>query len=888
MPITTPNLGLKKPLGNEVFNRQAYNENLDLMDQNAAKKMVLDTHLADYTQELKTDSKQSVTLPHGLSILNAPRATQLKPKFKGRQLVNLLGRDGNCEDLVRWSPWQSTLALDTANKVYGTSSIKITGTAVGTSTCGKANITFKANKYYLVVADVKNGTVGDKIRIGRSTNFNGVPVSSLSTTLFKPIYHKFVIGSSDVVDGIEVQGFNTSIGQYFYVDGIRLYEITQAEYNEIDILTPEQIAARYPYVDSFQCVKNPAVRVEGENLLPPFSQWTAISTEKYIDSPYRVNLRGVIVWEHVRIYIDVLPNTAYTISGFCIGSATLQVANMDGNWLAGVFSGFPKATFNTGNNTRVYVNVTNGTTLGVGAVDNPMLVLGDKLPDQFKPYNPSHLYLQTPLYDGESLEEIDGNWVRTKKWEKKVLDGSLGWVFSADKTGYKQFKAPIVGGQKKSLLSSPTYVIKHDGKIVNLDGNGSRPTDTHYLFDNDGSADANYLYLTISDTDSGWGENYTPTSDEVKAYFNGWRMYDYDTANVNNPYTGTSTKGWVRINSATGNYTGNGQSTLPTMAHEWWTPYQLHYQLATPTTEVVPHEGELALHEGANQVEVFEGVVVRELATPRQFSLDNTWFINNTNPSSGDLRPSKLNNKTKSILAVFKNSLADPLWLHRLPTNNTYGMEDVYILPSNFDPTAQYSVTYLALPEEFTAPLLSVDATATYDRNIKTTVDTLVDELAKVTTDVTALEMALRNRGLLRKTPICKVESNSVNQSIISDTPTNLTFNLINVDTNKFFNLSEPAKIKINTPGKYLVTVTANFNYNNTGVRQLAARVNGILSHEVIQLPPTTENGKSTVICHTFLLDFKDGDYFNIVAFQSSGVSLTVSGVNLAIVKVGD
>ncbi len=50
MPTTTPNLGLKKPLGNEVFNRQAYNENLDLIDQNAAKKTILDAHLAEFQQ----------------------------------------------------------------------------------------------------------------------------------------------------------------------------------------------------------------------------------------------------------------------------------------------------------------------------------------------------------------------------------------------------------------------------------------------------------------------------------------------------------------------------------------------------------------------------------------------------------------------------------------------------------------------------------------------------------------------------------------------------------------------------------------------------------------------------------------------------------------------
>ena len=33
MPEVTPNLGLKKPLGNETVSRAAYNENLDLIDR---------------------------------------------------------------------------------------------------------------------------------------------------------------------------------------------------------------------------------------------------------------------------------------------------------------------------------------------------------------------------------------------------------------------------------------------------------------------------------------------------------------------------------------------------------------------------------------------------------------------------------------------------------------------------------------------------------------------------------------------------------------------------------------------------------------------------------------------------------------------------------------
>lgn len=47
MPDITPNLSLKKPLGTEDVTRASYNENLDLLDANAAKATTLATHLAD-------------------------------------------------------------------------------------------------------------------------------------------------------------------------------------------------------------------------------------------------------------------------------------------------------------------------------------------------------------------------------------------------------------------------------------------------------------------------------------------------------------------------------------------------------------------------------------------------------------------------------------------------------------------------------------------------------------------------------------------------------------------------------------------------------------------------------------------------------------------------
>ena len=45
MPNVTPNIGLIKPLGNEIVSRQVYVENLDIIDQNAANKSDFTVHL---------------------------------------------------------------------------------------------------------------------------------------------------------------------------------------------------------------------------------------------------------------------------------------------------------------------------------------------------------------------------------------------------------------------------------------------------------------------------------------------------------------------------------------------------------------------------------------------------------------------------------------------------------------------------------------------------------------------------------------------------------------------------------------------------------------------------------------------------------------------------
>ncbi|MBJ8192715.1 hypothetical protein JDS79_38910, partial [Bacillus cereus] len=87
-------------------------------------------------------------------------------------------------------------------------------------------------------------------------------------------------------------------------------------------------------------------------------------------------------------------------------------------------------------------------------------------------------------------------------------------------------------------------------------------------------------------------------------------------------WTGTGTKYWVqRVGAA--NYT----QSAPQTSYAGYTPYQLVYQLATPTVEPIVSEGQLAFNEGDNQVEVGTGIVLREKAKLYQETDTKRWNI---------------------------------------------------------------------------------------------------------------------------------------------------------------------------------------------------------------------------------------------------------------------
>ncbi|WP_046180906.1 hypothetical protein [Domibacillus tundrae] len=156
---------------------------------------------------------------------------------------------------------------------------------------------------------------------------------------------------------------------------------------------------------------------------------------------------------------------------------------------------------------------------------NPMLTLGSTA-KPFVPRNPSMLLAPTKLGAIGTAKDLlfkqDGVWKRRKAVEKDiVLDGSLAWNWSADFEGYKRITRQWADAKPYVYVT----MSKHDGKILKNVGVGAN-TQGDQCF-NDGG----FINMTILDVDTGFGENYVPSSAEIKAFFNGWRKTAYAATN---------------------------------------------------------------------------------------------------------------------------------------------------------------------------------------------------------------------------------------------------------------------------------------------------------------------------------------------------------------------
>lgn len=467
-------------------------------------------------------------------------------------------------------------------------------------------------------------------------------------------------------------------------------------------------------------VENPYVIGTSKNLLPPFYEWGHVGPgARTVVNPYYLQGNSNGTGEAQNDSPDI-PVTA--------GKYSLSVDELGaGGYLQVIQNGVVEFL----NSTKLSATFTLAagtvklrfayTTASTVYIKNPMLTLGT-VPKPFQPQRKSMLAFQTELHanptdgsDPDVLFQRDGQYFKLAKWKKVVLDGALNWLGASPFSGFKVVVIDMLGGMVGSQA-----VTKYNGTVLaKKTGSFSGPDMAALESDNK-------LRLTVSNEDSGWGDNYNPTPDEIKAYFMGWKMYDIN-GSANDPYNRTdgTAKGWVyRLVDVPW---GPAVTTVPTTQapiNTRWQPYQLLYRLVKDTVEPVVSEGSLTLTEGDNMVEVGTGIVLREHAPVLE--------VPGSGAAMGDVSaPTKF--KIERFLTAYKNNRPDYKWYH--VAGNAYGLDKARILWEDYDKNAAYTLTYLKLDKSPIQPI-----TGTLAANEKAQISDLTAGVAEALQRVSVVE----------------------------------------------------------------------------------------------------------------------------------------------------
>ncbi|MBT2761778.1 hypothetical protein [Paenibacillus sp. ISL-20] len=748
----TPNIGLNKidrtSPSTTYFDLEKYiDQNADAVDRFAGESSEA---IGALEKRLDTEERRGVVLQPGLQIVNAERSAPFKLSgIKGRTLVNLAGRQTNRSAS---NPATTTLSVGSGTTGNNTEIINVAvkntdeGYIIYRQVGGSAFLAL-AGKYYVISAEVKVNSISGSglVKVGANVGIGADTVDKTRLGIWQRIYYGFTKSADtafDIIIGVCYAG-GVYAAVNFDVKNVSLYEISQSEYNSITSYSAEQMDIKYPYVDSIQPVRNPYVIRYGENLAPTLFEGTVESSTKVL-SEYSaiVKATGSTVVEYRSKLIPAIPNTNYTLRA----KITLNgLEKYDGVYVdvlgydeAGLYVlDTPGTSVNgTGTGTDIFATPANIKTMEVRIVAPQDAAVGDYVIEDImlnlgatvkthKPREDCILALQTDLYSdpvtGANADEVfekNGQYFRLAKWNRKVLDGSINWVGSFPFTGFKSVRYPLTNVVVRSAIG-----VKYDGKILNEYGGTDAPDKV--TVDNDNA------YVWISNADSGWGDNYTPTSDEIKAFFMGWTMYDGTGGNQSpntNLYNGIGAKWWARRSDGISRLWVDATAVLPTVQAPSWTPFQLVYQLANPTVDSIISEGLLTFNKGDNQIEVGTGIVLRERVKPY---LDNAKWWNLGNPVAN---PGSTSFKyvAKQVFSVFMNNVKDFRW--KVTLTEKYGalaqLSPIY----HFNQLAAYSVTYLKLEKSPDVPLLGTIAV-----NEKSLLQELVISVQNSTTTISEL-----------------------------------------------------------------------------------------------------------------------------------------------------
>ena len=686
------------------------------------------TNLVGAVNEVKTDitalqNEVENSIPAGtLSLSNTSPVVSIDAKVNGGVnfefeakplMVNLLGRDGDFEvdsnadgtadSWVAGAGITASLSATIGVK-YGAKSQRYQ-TSAGNSAYISRLFSYIIGHVYFVRFDYHN--VNALINGG---GFLGFRTKSSSAGNFA-IKSTVQANESGVLGGIRT-AVDGDVGLYFigydtvnapdiYIDGVMLIDLTELGETETDVT---KLLAKYPYVNGIQPMMGLDIQSCGKNLFDK-------SKVSILGSILNATTGGLITDANGSIsdYIPVKAGSSYIISGktsyYTGGSSGWCAYDKDFNFISG------------GNTANVAVSATaRYIRLSIAKADYDTFQLEEgTVATAYKSFEGSEL-----LVDGEfggigtyldHVSRKNGVAKVLMKHKKVVLDGTPSWAYYADYAGYKRIRSLLI--PPNSSVGGVEITSKFDGKIIEYFSSNPTKADQEFL-NTDG-----YFYISISDTDSGFGETYnTPTVDEIKACMNGWKL---NNGVFETPYNGTGTKTWTLWNAV--NNTGS-VTVCPTTKAAGWTGWAtLWYALATPVEEILdtPING-LGVFEGKTTVSLRTGIVKREVK-PNQHSGTLRWYINEKGLTSSVV-DSPLEYKTNNILRVLRNGEVDSSWVNSISTANQNGTCTAYTENANYDIAAKYEAVYEVLPEEYNSQQVAL--TAEYTENLRDSHNELV------------------------------------------------------------------------------------------------------------------------------------------------------------------
>lgn len=110
----------------------------------------------------------------------------------------------------------------------------------------------------------------------------------------------------------------------------------------------------------------------------------------------------------------------------------------------------------------------------------------------------------------------------------------------------------------------------------------------------------------------------------------------------------------------------------------------------------------------------------------------------------------------------------------------------------------------------------------------------------------------------------------------------NVPFEAESWDTDNIWNAPNPERLTCKTPGKYQVAAAVGFSSNATGVRNIRLMKTLAAGGAPIAFNQCSVNGVGggnfTIPTVSDLIDLALNDYVTVLAYQDSGVTLTLSG----------